>query len=402
MQHFNYSGKTIIGLSKYRSDVNAEIDRVKHLSPAKLKTQKWVGIRKRPRGSLYENDLLREVKGISKSMEMKINNCGIMNVMEFSIIPEEDIREVAKALKTTQAKVTAWIEDCKNAEAGTSPFPQYYDYVQGHDNPYLARYGKENWRREINKSSHSGLNGTVCVTELIRHMEKHTKAAYAGTEYKNSYMWSHDSLTQMTDAACRQWMRKIGVWKRWVKPELGLNDSIPFVNKNGETEITTRYKKRPVGDQPELMPHDSSLNYDVDRSLSLHVMMTSHLDDSDPLKMSKRTPSEIVKCIDKLCHPVTGVVPKPERIVQDVKKVPNCLIEIIKHGGLIVPGLVNRNGHRAKGANKGRTYNSPRKDQRIQTLDEIGIFPEVQEVAKEFIQGKELKFDQRKLDIEID
>jgi hypothetical protein len=104
MQHFNYSGKTIIGLSKYRNDVDAEIDRAKHLSPAKLKSQKWVGIRKCLRGSLYENDLLREVKGISKSMEMKINNCGIMNVMEFSIIPEEDIREVAKALKKLNQK----------------------------------------------------------------------------------------------------------------------------------------------------------------------------------------------------------------------------------------------------------------------------------------------------------
>jgi hypothetical protein len=52
----------------------------------------------------------------------------------------------------------------------------------------------------------------------------------------------------MTDAACRSWMRKKGVWKRWVKPELGLNDCVPFINKNGVAETTTRYKKRPVGD----------------------------------------------------------------------------------------------------------------------------------------------------------
>jgi hypothetical protein len=95
-------------------------------------------------------------------------------------------------------------------------------------------------------------------------MEEHNKAAYAGTKYADLYIWAHDSLTQMTDAAaCRRWMRKKGAWKRWMKPELGLNDCVPFINKNGVAETTTRYKKRPVGDQPELMPHDQSLNYDV-------------------------------------------------------------------------------------------------------------------------------------------
>jgi putative protein kinase ArgK-like GTPase of G3E family len=120
------------------------------------------------------------VKGIGCSMEKRINDCGIMTVMEFSIISKDDIKEVAKALKTTQKKVCEWIDLCREAEPGTCPFPQYHDFVEGHDNPYMACYRKENWRTEINRNSHSRLNGTVCVTELIKHMEEHTKAAYAG------------------------------------------------------------------------------------------------------------------------------------------------------------------------------------------------------------------------------
>jgi hypothetical protein len=233
----------------------------------------------------------------------------------------------------------------------------------------------------------------VCVTELIKHMDKQTKAAHAGTKYAESYMWSHDSLTQMTNGVCRRWMRIKGVWRRWMKPELGLNDCVLFINKNRVTETTIRYKKRPVGDQPELMPHDSSLNYDINCALSLHVMMTNHLEDSDPRKMRKRTPAEIVKCKTKLCHPETGVVPKSAHIIQDVKKVPKYLVEIVRNGGLIVHGLVNRNGHRALGANRGRKYNGPHDDQSILTLDDMGMVPEVQEITKNFVKNMEEKYD---------
>jgi hypothetical protein len=157
--------------------------------------------------------------------------------------------------------------------------------------------------------------------------------------------------------------------------------------------LGTRYKKRPIGDQPELVPHDQSLNYDVDCSLSLHVMMTSHLEDSDPRNMSKRTPPEIVKCITLLCHPETGVVPKPVCIIQDIKKVPQCLAEIVRNGGLIVPGLVIRNGHRALGANRGRMYNASLEEPPIMTLDDMGMVPEVQELTKKFVKKVEEKYD---------
>jgi predicted flap endonuclease-1-like 5' DNA nuclease len=105
MPHFNYTGKTIIGLSKYRKDVQTEINRVKHLSPAQQKGQKWTIVRNRPQGILYKNDKLQQVKGIGSSMEKQINDYGIMTVMEFSIISKDDIKEVSKALKMTQKKV---------------------------------------------------------------------------------------------------------------------------------------------------------------------------------------------------------------------------------------------------------------------------------------------------------
>jgi hypothetical protein len=68
------------------------------------------------------------------------------------------------------------------------------------------------------------------------------------------------------------------------------------------------------------MHHALILKYDIDCALSLHLMMKHHLDDSDPMEMSKRTPLGIIKSINKLCHSVTGVVPKLECIIQDLKR----------------------------------------------------------------------------------
>jgi predicted flap endonuclease-1-like 5' DNA nuclease len=59
-------------------------------------------------GVLYKNDKLQQVKGIGYSMEKRINDYHIITVMEFSIISKDDIKEVAKALKTTLKKVCEW------------------------------------------------------------------------------------------------------------------------------------------------------------------------------------------------------------------------------------------------------------------------------------------------------
>jgi hypothetical protein len=76
-------------------------------------------------------------------------------------------------------------------------------------------------------------------------------------------------------------------------------------------------------------------------------MFTYHLSNDNPLKFRKDNLSEIRKAILKLYYSITGVVPKPYQIVQDVKRVLVCLEEIVIAGGAVVPGLVNRNRHRA-------------------------------------------------------
>jgi hypothetical protein len=60
------------------------------------------------------------------------------------------------------------------------------------------------------KSNKSGLKDYVCVIDLITHIDRETRLAYADTEYRDTYMRSHDALCQMYDDECvNGWKKRI-------------------------------------------------------------------------------------------------------------------------------------------------------------------------------------------------
>ena len=94
------------------------------------------------------------------------------------------------------------------------------------------------------------------------------------------------------------------------------------------------------------MPLDNSLNNDIQSSLSLHCAITAHLDDDDERKFSLATPKTIVRGINRIYGNEHGNVPSSHRIVQDCRKAIRAFHAVYMHGGGMVPGLANRNGHR--------------------------------------------------------
>lgn len=220
-----------------------------------------------------------------------------------------------------------------------------------------------------------------------------TVSAYKGTPFEKTYIWAHNALSQMTDNDCKEWMKKKGYWKRWITPVLECNDVITvFDPKKNKIVSSKNYRERPVGDQPELMPLDASLNWDIECSLKMHVLLTAHLDRNHKHKFRMDTPKEISKAIMKICDPVSGVVPSSKRIIEDCKRVVKSAMTIVKAGGKIVPGLVNRNGHRNK-VKTGRRYYPRKTTQVIKTMDDLGIFKEVQTIALEYMATESAKFD---------
>ena len=113
----------------------------------------------------------------------------------------------------------------------------------------------------------------MCVTELVTKMHDRTKKAFIGTTHEDDCFFYHDALSQMTAKKTIEWMKDKGYYERWLIPQLGCNANTVFAN-------------RPVGNSPEFMPLDMSLNNDIQFSLCLHCAITSHLPDGDPHKFS--------------------------------------------------------------------------------------------------------------------
>ena len=62
-------------------------------------------------------------------------------------------------------------------------------------------------------------------------------------------LYYRDALTQMTDSACVEWMRKKDYLKRWLLPRAGLNDII----KRNDGKTSKDHGGRPSGNLLEVI-----------------------------------------------------------------------------------------------------------------------------------------------------
>ena len=75
----------------------------------------------------------------------------------------------------------------------------------------------------------------------------------------------------------------------WIRPVLGCNDKI----KLSDGSINTNYAGRPVGNSPEFMPLDNTLNQDMHAATKTQASATRFLPDNDLRKFSFATPKTI-------------------------------------------------------------------------------------------------------------
>ena len=155
--------------------------------------------------------------------------------------------------------------------------------------------------------------------------------------HSGDWLFQHDALTQMTCHETIDWMKSKDFYKRWMLPELGVNDG-------------TTYAGRPVGNSPEFMAWDCSLNKDVDDAFFRHRQMTSNFDDDDPRKFCASTPNRLDSAYMRLVDPANGTEygsPTSGRIIQDITRcLTKHLLAVIDAKGAVVPGLGSRTGHR--------------------------------------------------------
>ena len=107
------------------------------------------------------------------------------------------------------------------------------------------------------------------------------------------------------------------------------------INKN------TAFFGRPVGNSPELMPMDATLNKDVDDGVRYHVALTYNLAHDDPKKFSLSTPKRGSSAYLR----VWEQCPPSNRIIEDTDKFLKALTKISNANGVAITD-VPRKGHR--------------------------------------------------------
>jgi hypothetical protein len=164
-----------------------------------------------------------------------------------------------------------------------------------------------------------------------------------------------------------------GYLERWILPMHKLNDDYQY------------HKGKPIGNSPEMMPWDNSLNKDLQEIVYRHVLSTRHIPEDHPSKFSLSTPKRIEHAYRRLLDPdlLPDGAPPAHRIKQDIERVFYCMDRIYEAGGRMVKGLAERNGLRWEATGQGHGGARYRlNDTELRALAKQWVLPEVAEVMK--------------------
>jgi hypothetical protein len=336
---FDYSGKVILTIKDYERKVAEEIQRVSNLQG---NGGGWIECN-REKGKFWESENLTAVKGIGKKTADNLARKGILSIGALKGCNNQQLsglvglRMSLKQLKKMQLLVLEALPGEPPADALTINHKKNPLEV----NPYKSRYGPS-WMDELKKSIF--MSKHVCIKDLVWHIYEHTKACFENTEYSDNFYFYHDALSLMTATETTDWMEEKDILKHWFLPELDLNKG-------------TCYAGRPVGNSPELMPLDASLNKDVDDAAHRHIVFTHCLEDDNPQKFTMSTPHKGSRAYQRVWNSpavpafetgeiVEGGAPSSTRIIQDIDKFLLSAHTIFRHKGIVVDGLGTRHGHR--------------------------------------------------------
>lgn len=327
---FSYTMKTIIGIAEWDKLTSQEFKRVKQLD-IKGSTSPWITNNRPKDGRFWEEDELYHLPGMGKVTINKIAQ------LELGIHKIKHLINNMSPLLQDIRGINKFISLSKMAIKGTCPHIDI-DHRE-HENPYKSRFGN-NWEDKLKSSA--SLSPYVPITDIILFMCNESKNLMQGTAYHSNWYFYHDALSFLTANKTREWMSNTWfdgkrIMDRWLIPYHDLN-------------INTRYHKRPVGNSPEFMPLDNSLNADLKNSLMHHCAVTSHLPKDDLRKHCMSTPRLIERSVNRIWSSPDGP-PNSTRIVHDCLMAIDSMHAVYKSKGKIVDGLCDRNGHRKVSGN---------------------------------------------------
>jgi hypothetical protein len=377
---FSYTSKVVHTIKDYEEQKKKELKRVKHLKGECLP---WY-VSQREADKIYTSEPVGKLKHIKEFGTKQLNELGIKTVGDFLERAKTYIQSVLSVRGITQQRLD---DDILSADFVEGNAPGALDHRKA-ANPYQSRYG-DNWEEELENSYY--VNKYECITQLVEHIVVGCKKHYEDTEYEDNWFFYHDALSLMTAKETVSWMKEKGYFKHWVLPELGLNKGTPYAG-------------RPVGNSPEMMPLDCSLNQDVHVGVERHIRLTIRLPEDDPMKFSMSTPSRGFSAYNRVWNCprtqdrngelVDGGIPSAKRIKRDINKVVESMATIFENDRRMVDGLGNRPGERNNGHSRGK--NGGKRTKRTtydigawRHADAENAFNKVKDNAKDRVKSKQ-------------
>ena len=109
--------------------------------------------------------------------------------------------------------------------------------------------------------SYTSMYNFFCIADLIRFVMNEAEKLMKGSVHEYNFFIFHYDLVLMIAKEKINWMRNNGYLHRWLLSLNGLQDGTP-------------YDGRPVGNSPEFMHLDNSLNRDILHSLRMHIVLS--------------------------------------------------------------------------------------------------------------------------------
>ena len=325
---FDYTNRRLISLKEWHKRIKEEINRVRSLK-TNGKRSKWIdNMDPNNKKEVWQDDSIDKLPGVGKPGTLThkhLSEAGLTTVREVSAISPDGLAHIRGIRSIHSAAATA--------SPGSRPTCSVIDHRQA-DNPYESKYG-ESWDDQIRMST--ALAPFRPISDLVKYMMEECAEMMHNTVHQDDWFFYHDALSLLTSKECRIYMKNthfagIKAYDKWLLPTKDVN-------------VGTRYHERCVGNSPEFMPLDNSLNYDLQVRHRYHCAVTVHLPTDDPRKHTLATPKRITDGLKKIWENPVGA-PNPERVVQDVNRAFDAFMTVYKANGKIVKGLANRNGHR--------------------------------------------------------
>ena len=197
-----------------------------------------------------------------------------------------------------------------------------------------------------------GVGGTHARAQLIDHVVRISKEAYAGTTHENDFIIYHDALSQWWERGAQEYMKSLGFEHRQLRCV-------------GNTNAGTRYHWGLVGDSPEICRALDSHGFaDLAACMRLNCALSTGYPVGDPRLFNMGTPSEVWRCMAR-CW---SIAPTSAHVMEDIEALPDVLDKIIEADGCVVKDLFLRTGRRARRLDNTEGKRNARPSQRKATV----------------------------------